>query len=96
MKVIMRIGLVFRKSKSETIRERFKKELDSDLIPMPGMAVFDAGLEREEVPHEVGANFEDGYYYVQFKDVEASAAGDFSALVNRFKKSGWHELRGEV
>jgi len=94
MRIIMRIGLVYQKSSHQTIRERFAKEFESDLVPVPGMAIFDAGLEREEVPTEVGANFEDGFYYVQFRDVVATAEGDYAALLNRFKKNGWHELHG--
>ena len=95
MRVVMHIALVFHKSKHETVREQFSKEIDTDLTPMPGMAVFDPALERDEVPQEVGVNFDQGFYYVQFKDLAATAAGDFSSLINRFKKNGWHELHAE-
>ena len=94
MRVVMHIALVFRKSKTETIRERYAKELETALVPMPGMTVFDPALERDEIPQEVGVNFDEGFYYLQFKDVTATAAGDYSSVVNRFKKNGWHELHG--
>lgn len=68
-----------------------RKELDTGIIPMPGMYVEDVG--KPQKPTEITCNFEHGYYHLQFQAVELGNAEDCERQCEQYKLQGWQVLR---
>lgn len=93
MKHVMHIALRYEKSHDEHVRRVLAKEVESPLVPVPGMVVMDDAFDRPLSPIEIAVNPSEGYYHVQFRDVVVGNEGEFASLDKRFAQHGWSELR---
>ncbi len=69
-----------------------RKELDSGIIPVPGMYVEDTAWKEPRKPTMITCSFENEYYHLRFQSDELKNDGDCKRACEMYKLHGWQVL----
>jgi hypothetical protein len=91
----MKIVLDFTVFYDRQVLGGFRKEFESDLVPVPGMDINDSAWHDERRIVNTTLIFSENEYYVTLESVKLSNPENFKQESEMYKNHGWKKL-GEI
>ena len=66
-----------------------RKEIESNIVPFPGMYIEDSAWKEAELPVRITCSFGDNYYHVQFALKTLSSQQAWEQEINMYGGHSW-------
>jgi hypothetical protein len=86
MKIILDIRIVI---KGKHIYSTLRKEYESNFYPGPGIEIEDSAWEEPKVPTRFICNFQEGYYLLNFRNIELDTEENCKREEEMYVGHGW-------
>jgi len=86
MKIILDIAIVV---KGKHLHSKLRKEYDTELLPIPGIKIEDSAWKEDKIPASITCNFDEGYYLLNFQDVQFNTKEDCKQEEEMYRLHGW-------
>ncbi len=78
--------------KGKHLHTMLRKQYDTELYPIPGIGIEDSAWKDAKVPTSITCNFNEGYYLLDFQNVELDAEESCKREEEMFRLHGWKKL----
>lgn len=86
MRVVLAVNI---STQTAGYHEMMRKEVDTDVIPTPGMLVEDVVWKEPQAPHSITCDFEENCYFIEFNRVLLPTRDACDREVELYRSNGW-------